>query len=412
MPSALPASVGLDGDAVGRRASGRGTCCRRRPARPRARRICALTSTVPPCPTATRSRCRSCVKPSVDSEGIAHTGLARACGSTSTAPCRSRSPAAGCVGAPLRSIQRPSQPVLTLTPSWLAVEPEVGVVEVAERVLRRVDRGHDREVRAVPPCRRRRACRSRTVASPLSPPPGVDTIAFENASAALRDAGRAASSRRAPVAPCVVALAAVDRRRARPRRRCSRRSPFGHDDVQAVVAARQVEQHAGSSAAARRPPRRPTPRPAPSRAPWPVDRRDARRRPTAAAAGASGRAGERPAGKPSSAAYGIGSVCVGRSSRTRASSISSHSMQRTLTSPARRVRRASAPGACRSAAASWSAAVGAGRPARRGRVRRSASRASPSREPRRVGRGVRAVERRPAAVSAGIVGRRASGRAP
>ena len=87
-----------------------------------------------------------CVKPDIGSDGIAHTGLLSVRIAFDSAVSIEIA-CSGLSGDPLRSIQRPSQPVLVFW-SLLAANQMSRVVEVAEAVLLGVDGGHDRQVRA------------------------------------------------------------------------------------------------------------------------------------------------------------------------------------------------------------------------------------------------------------------------
>ena len=275
------------------------------------------------------------VKPAIGSDGIAHTGLSSVRIAFDSAVSIEIA-CSGFVPLPLRSIQRPSQPVLTFW-SLDGLEPDVRVVEVAEVVLLGVDRGHDREVRAGAAgavAVQRVEAERLAACGEVEARVGVVAAAVlghhhvgERERGAARAGQRLASrrGRRRASGPGRGGSPAARRRRTR-----SRSASFGTIDVQAVVAAGQVEQHEAlvgrrvvGRGRDRLPDRLPAellgrrrPRPMPA-TPHCNSRRRVRSR------------GVRPAGKPSSAAYGTGIVCDGRASRTRASSISSHSMQRT-----------------------------------------------------------------------------------
>ena len=209
--------------------------------------------------TRTAAGCRSSLKPVIGSELIARHGHLSSCGSPSRARCRARPPAAGCSASPLRSIQRPSQPVLLLR-SALASNHRSLLSKWLRRVLLGVDRGHHREIGARRRrCRRRRACRSRPCVAVVVGA-GDRAVGERQRRAAP---GRASASEPTRPSAAFGALAAMDERpRVDVGGVVARRRSAGH--VQAVVAARQVQQDDALLAPGRRPPRRRTPRSAPS----------------------------------------------------------------------------------------------------------------------------------------------------
>ena len=123
-----------------------------------------------------------CVKPVIGSDGIAHTGLP----SVRIAFDSAVSIEIACSGLsaePLRSIQRPSQPVLVFW-SLLAANQMSELSKWLRLYCLASTAGMTARSEPAPPVPSPNSVSKPKSASPLSPPPALETMALANASAA------------------------------------------------------------------------------------------------------------------------------------------------------------------------------------------------------------------------------------